>query len=111
MRFAFDASVVSCVDAMDGEILQVNFDTVPTIQDEDGRRTPYVLISRNFEFPDAATIEWHDGQGYDGGGEIVSVILHRDRVSIKLDRGLEIDVGFNLPDKQFAELTSLLTSP
>jgi len=62
----------------------ISFDTVPKSQDEENRRTPYALISRNCEFPDPATIEWHDGQDYDGGAEIVAVNLRRDRISIKL---------------------------
>ena len=108
MTHAFEAKFVSCADAIDGEILQVSFDTVPENQDEDERCTPYVLISRNFEFPGSATIEWHDGHDYDGGAEIVSMTLRRSRVSIKLDRELDFDVTFRLPDKKFVKLTSFL---
>jgi hypothetical protein len=82
----------------------VSFDTVPSSHAEDDRCTPYVLISRNFEFPDSATVEWHDGKDYDGGAEITSVSLKRDQVSIKLDRDLDIEVGFHLPDRNFARL-------
>ncbi len=108
MTLAFEAKYVSCADAIDGEILQVTFDTVPESHGEDGRSTPYVLISQNFEFPGPATIEWHDGQDYDGGADIVSVTLRRDRVLVKLDRELEFDVTFRLREKKFAELTSFL---
>lgn len=75
MHLAFEATAVSCDDAIDGEILQVCFDTVGAENDQKDRRTPYVLISRNFEFPSAATIEWHDGQDYNGGADILSVTL------------------------------------
>ena len=108
MTLGFEAKFVSCADAIDGEILQVAFDTVPASRDEEERTTPYVLISQNFEFPGPATIEWHDGQDYDGGAEIVSVTLRRASISIKLDQALDLDVTFRLPDKRFAKLESFL---
>lgn len=108
MTLAFHAKFVSCADAIGGEILQVSFDTIPARQDESERSTPYVQISRNFEFSGSATIEWHDGKDYDGGAEIISMTLRRDRVFIMLARELDVDVTFRLPDKQFAKLTSFL---
>jgi quercetin dioxygenase-like cupin family protein len=106
MTLAFDATRVDCADALGGEILQVSFDTAPEDQDEDERSTPYVLIGRNFEFPDSATIEWRDAHDYDGGAEIVFVTLKRARISIRIDRELDFEVAFRLPDKEFAKLTS-----
>ena len=109
MTLAFDATTVDCADALDGQIIQVGFDTMPDDRDESGRTTPYVLISRNFEFPDPAIIEWHDGHDYDGGAEIICVTLKRTRILIRIDRDLDFDVSFRLPDKNFAKLTSFLT--
>ena len=109
MTLAFEAKYVDCADAIGGEILQVSFDTVPASHDEDERCTPYVLIGRSFEFSDSATVEWHDGQDYDGGAEVTSMTLKRDRVYIKLDRNLDLEVAFRLPDKKFAKLRSFLT--
>lgn len=108
MTLAFEAKYISCADAMDGEILQVTFDTISEDQDEDGRRTPYVLISCNFEFYDSVTVECHDGRDYDGGAEIFAVTLSRTRILIKLDQELDIDVTFYLSDKKFTQLTSFL---
>ena|SRR5919109_2337203 len=108
MTLAFEAKFVDCCDAIGGEILQVSFDTVSPNDDEDERSTPYVLISRNFEFRGSASVEWHDGQDYDGGAEITSMFLQRNRVSIKLDRDLELDVAFRVPDKKFVKLKSFL---
>src|SRR5437764_859639 len=108
MTLAFKASSVECTSAIGGEILQVTFDTAPTVQEEDQRTMPYVLISRNFEFPGSPTIEWHDGDDYDGGAEIVTTALRKDGVLITLDRELEIDVTFSLPDRKFAKLKSFL---
>ena len=108
MTLAFKARSVSCADAIGGDILQVTFDTKPRNEDENGRSTPYVLVSRNFEFPDSATIEWHDGSDYNGGAEIISLALTRDRVLIKLDRDLDVDVSFSLSDRRYAQLSSYL---
>ena len=108
MTLAFRASFVTCSSAIGGEILQVCFDTVPGSKDEDDRDTPYVLVSRNFEFPGSATIEWHDGSDFDGLAEIVLVTLTRERALIKLDRDLEIDVSYGIGDRRFAQLSSFL---
>ena len=108
MTLAFEAEWVDCADAMDGEILQVTLDTIAPDHDEDERCTPYVRLSQNFEFPGPATIEWHDGKDYDGA-RIVSLILSRSRVVIKLDRDLDIEAAFRLDDGQFARLKSFLT--
>jgi hypothetical protein len=108
MTLAFKARFVRCADAIDGEILQVTFDTKAESEDEDDRTTPYVLVSQNFEFPGPATIEWHDGGDYDGGAEIKSMVLTRDRVLINLDCGLDINVTFSIADRRFAKLSSYL---
>jgi hypothetical protein len=108
MTVTFEAKFVSCADAIGGEILQVTFDTLPTGKDEEERRSPYVLISRNFEFPGSPTIEWFSGNDHNGGAEITSLALTRERVLIKLDRDLDFDVSFRLPDRQFARLASFL---
>jgi hypothetical protein len=108
VTLAFEAKFVGCADAIGGEILQVCLDTMPTSEDENERTTPYVLISRNFELPGSAAIEWHNGDDYDGGAEIISTILTRDRILIKLDRDLDLDVGFRIADRKFARLTSYL---
>ena len=66
------------------------------------------MISRNFEFPGSATVQWHDGIEYDGGAEIVAMVLKREQVSATLDRDLQIDVTFRISDKKFAKLKSYL---
>jgi hypothetical protein len=86
----------------------VKFDTRQAGVDEENRRTPYVLLSRCFEFPGPATIEWHDGLDYDGGGEIVSITLSKARVFMKLDRAMDFDVSFQISDRKFAQLSTYL---
>ena len=108
MTLAFESRFVSCNDAIGGEILQVNFDTVSSTAAEEARETPYVLISRNFEPTDATTIEWHDGHDYDGGAEIIAATLKRDRILLELDRDMRIEVTFRLSARKFAKVTSFL---
>jgi hypothetical protein len=108
MTIVFDATRIDFADALGGEILQVNFNTAPEDQDEAQRSTPYVLISRNFEVSDSATIEWYDGHDYDGGAEILSVTLKRTRITLCVNRELNFEVTFHLPDKKFKKLTSFL---
>lgn len=108
MILAFRAKHVSCTQAIDWQIMQVLFDTVSECEDQVVRDTPYVLIGQDFEFPGPASIEWHDGSTYDGGARVRSLTLARDRVVIKVDRAVEMDVGFSVGQRQFAELTNYL---
>lgn len=110
MKLSFEAKYVNCADAIGGEILQVTFDTLPPGRDEMERRSPYVMIGRNFEFPGSATVEWHDGIDYDGGGSVIQMVLRRGRVTARLDRQMELDVQFTIVDKKFAQLQSYLES-
>jgi hypothetical protein len=110
MNLSFDAPYVDYRNAMDWEIQQVVFDTTcdDTEDAEDIRKSPYVLISRNFESPGATTIEWHDGNDYDGGGSIRSASLEANRIKIILDGSRTIDITFNLNTNHFEELKKYL---
>jgi hypothetical protein len=109
MTLAFEATIIDCVDALGGDILQVSFDTMPEDQDEDQRSTPYVLISRNFEFAESAILEWHDGNDYDGGAKIRSITLTRTHITLFLHRELTITVTFQLTDEAYTRLTVFLS--
>jgi len=110
MKLSFDAPHVDCSNAIDGEIQQVTFDTVSDDdqESETDRRTPYVLISCAFEVSRDPTIEWHDGNDYDGGATIQSALLERQKILITLDKSREIDITFNLTDKEFKKITKCL---
>lgn len=108
MTLAFEATSVHCDAALGGEILQVTMDTLPDGKDDYERHTPYLLIGQNFEFSGPPTIEWHDGNDYNGGGMIVAVTLRRDGLSVQLDRERNLEVKFSLPDSHYAELRSFL---
>lgn len=107
MTLAFEAQFVDCSEAIGGELLQVTFDTVPFDYDENSRQSPCVTISRLFEFPGRETVEWHDGRDYDGGAEVISASLLRNRFSARLKEGV-LDIAFALPDERFTELVWFL---
>ena len=105
---SFECKFVDCSDAIEGEILHVQFDTLPASFDEEDRRSPYLLIGRNFEFAGPATVEWHDGKDYDGGGKIASVRFERDRLLMTLANNMRFDVTFQLSDAAFGQLHRFL---
>lgn len=86
----------------------VFFDTIHEHDDENAWDTPYVCINKDFECPGPPSIEWFDGHDGDGGQDVVSVELSRNRILIKLDRGLKIEVSFEVEDQQFNLLTSFM---
>ena len=107
MNLSFEAPYVDCSNAMDWEIQQVRFDTVCDGA-EDSRKSPYILISRNFEFSGVATIEWHDGNDYDGGALIRSALLESNRIVIILDKSRTIEITFALDALHFEGLKKYL---
>jgi len=109
MNLSFHAPYVECTNALDWEIQQVLFDTIDDDADaEDRRESPYVMIGQNFEFPGPATIEWHDGKDYDGGGTIRSAFLEPTKVHFSLDESRTIMVTFEINARQFQELKKYL---
>ena len=107
MTLRFDAEVVRCAEAVDGEILQVTLDSVD-LEDEDSRRSPYVLLGQCFEFPGPPTIEWHDGTDYDGGAEIRSILLKPNEVEIITDTGPGFGISLSLASAKYEELATFL---
>jgi hypothetical protein len=92
-KIQFTAATVQCSEAIDWEIVQVNFDTMDSTFDEENRTTPYLLISANFEFSKRVQIEYHDGKDY-AGDSLNRIDLWRDRVFAISGRGCEFDIGF-----------------
>jgi hypothetical protein len=110
MNLSFVAPYVDCSNALDWEIQQVAFDTVCNDADgaEESRKSPYVCISRNFEFPGTARIEWHDGKDDEGGASIRSALLESNRILIILDKSRTIEITFALDALHFEELKKYL---
>ncbi len=108
MILRFKAAFVHIQSMLDGEILQVVFDTLKEETDEDSRKTPQVTISRNFEFPGGPKIEWHDGTDYDGGVALKSVNYDRDRVRIEAGGGTRIEIDISLTDHNCSDTQRIM---
>jgi len=103
----FTAANVHCSEAIDREIVQVNFDTMDSNFDEVERTSPYLLISANFEFGDKIQVEFHDGEDY-SGDILCRIDLWRHRVLVFSERGHEFNIAFELSDDPFGELREYL---
>ena len=103
----FTATTVESSEAIDWEIVQVNFDTMDPSFDEENRTTPSLLVSANFEFSERVQIEYHDGKDY-AGDSLNRIDLWRDRVFAISGRGCEFNIAFELSDEAFAELREYL---
>ena len=87
----FKATDVEYNEAIDGEIVQISFDEDPD-QGPFDRNKCYVMISQNYEFPAKPTVEWHDGENDDGGAEIQSYILTKNKFELKTNIGVMFKV-------------------
>ena len=103
----FTAATVECSEAIDWEIVQVNFDTMDPGFNEENRISPYLMISANFEFSNSIQIEYHDGEDY-AGGSLDRIELWRNRVLAYSGCGHEFDIAFELSDGAFNELREYL---
>jgi len=106
-RIQFTAATVQCSEAIDWEIVRVNFDTMDPSFDEENRTTPYLSISANFEFSERVQIEYHDGKDYEGDS-LNRIDLWRNRIFASSGRGCEFDIAFKLSAEAFAELREYL---
>jgi hypothetical protein len=103
----FTAVTVECSEALDWEIVQVNFDTMDPGLEEADRISPYLMISANFEFDDKIQMEFHDGEDY-AGDNLNKIDLWRNRVRVLSERGHEFDIAIELSDDAFTELREYL---
>jgi hypothetical protein len=79
-KIQFTAAKVRCSEAIDWEIVQVNFDTLePSVQDEE-RTSPYLSIFANFEFSERVQIAYLDGMDHEGDS-LNRIDLWRNRIS------------------------------
>ena len=101
------AAGVECSEAIGWEIVQIAFDSLEDEPDEANRKSPYLMLSVNFEFDDRVQLEYHDGEDY-GGDWLGCVDLWRDRVVVHAKSGREFVVGFDLTEGRFNELREYL---
>jgi hypothetical protein len=80
MNLVFNAQEVEYSEALGGDIVQVSFQEDPDIDysKKDFSLPPpikYISISANYEFSPKKTVEWCDGEKFDGGGSIQELKL------------------------------------
>ena len=106
MNINFEAKYVECTEAMDGELLQVTFDTVE-LENEDDRKTPYVLIGQCFEIPGPPSIEWHDGADF-AGGVLQAITIGQNSVNILAKPDVQFEITYSISDKLYTQLAENL---
>jgi hypothetical protein len=104
----FTAVKVECSEAIDWEIMWVQFDSMEQCRDDGDRTGPYLSFSVNFEFGREVSIEFHDGTDYDGA-RAVDVDLWRTRIVTVIKGGPTFEIGFDLTEQAFGELRYYLS--
>ena len=107
MSLLFKAYRAECISALDGDILMVTLDSRVEI-DEEEPSTPYIQISRNFEFPGPPAVEWFDGADYFGGQDIVRAVVTRDAVAFQMRKSGVLKAELNLTDRDYSQMLSTL---
>ena len=106
-NISFLATEVEYNEAIDGEIVQVSFDEDPD-QEPFDRTKCYVMISQNYEFTGAPTLEWHDGIEDDGGSEVLSYKLTNDLFELITTDGVKFKVQLDCKGETFTKIQRFL---
>lgn len=107
MSLLFKAYRMECISALDGDILMLTLDSSVEI-DEEEPSTPYIQISRNFEFPGPPAVEWFDGADYFGGENVVRVVVARDAVAFQMRKSGVLKAELTITDRDYSQLVSTL---
>ena len=107
MNINFTATEVEYYEAIDGEIVQISFDE-DSNEDPFNRTKRYICISQNYEFRGEPTLEWHDGQDYDGGSEIESYNLTKDLFELETTDRLSFKIYHNCSIKVLLQIQKFL---
>ncbi len=109
MKLEFEAKKVEYNEAMDGEIIQVIFDTEMNHDSVDDDSIS-LIIGANYEFPPfKATVDWYDGKEYDGGIEIKSYTLSDNKLILTLQNNMNFVVSFTTDDITFKKIKNFLS--
>lgn len=111
MNINFKAVEVEYDEAMGGEIVCISFDEDPN--DYSFNRTKRCIsISQNYEFPGKPTLQWHDGEDYDGdysgGTGIKSYNLSKDLFELELTNGLSFNISHSCSNKVLVKIQRFL---
>ena len=109
MDIEFTAIDVEYSEAIDGEIVQISFDEDPNANPFN-RTKRYICISQNYEFPGQPTLEWHDGNDYGGGSEIVNYNLTKDLFELEATQGLKFRIFHGCSNEVLSQIQEFLES-
>ena len=92
MYLEFEAQEVDYIEALDGDIVQVNFQEYPDPDEDYGKKNaplpPPIKslgFSANYEFGSDIQVEWCDGEEYDGGMAIKNLDLSKQEIIVLLE--------------------------
>jgi hypothetical protein len=104
----FEAKKVEYSEANGGEIIQVIFDS-EVKPNEEIDETIYLLISAQYEIPPVnATVEWFDGNEYDGGLEIKKHTLTNNLLLLTLEKDRKFKINFKTDDRTLKKVNEFL---
>ncbi|MEH6814750.1 MAG: hypothetical protein V7677_19625 [Motiliproteus sp.] len=116
MHLVFNAQEVTYAEALGGDIVQVSFQEEPDPDIDYSKKncplpppTKSVCFSACYEFPPCdTTVEWCDGEDYDGGKSIKEVVLTKTSLKVVLENEFRIDVNFQTDDITFKNIQNFL---
>ena len=116
MNLVFTAKEVDYLEALGGDIKQVSFREEPEPElDYSKKNCPLpppiksVTFSVNYEFPPCTTtVEWCDGEDYDGGECIKKIELTETSLTVLLENDLSIIVNFQTDEVTFKSISDFL---
>ena len=116
MILAFAAKEVNYSEALDGDIKQVSFSEEPEPElDYSKKNCPLpppiksVIFSACYEFPPyKTTVEWCDGEDYDGGEYIKEIDLTETKLTVLLENDFTIIVNFKTDEVTFKNISDFL---
>ncbi len=110
MYIKFTAYNVSYSEAIGGDIIQVSFEE----DSEDDPISPSkncLHISINYEFPPIIpSLEWFNGNEYDGGANILNYKLDRNSLQLWLDNGMSFDIDFKVEEALYSDIDKFIAN-
>jgi hypothetical protein len=108
MKIKFEAQKVSYSEALDRDIIQISFEQKDS-DDLIDNPYKYLMISVNYEFPPCTpTVEWCDGEDFNGGSEIENYQMNENSLQLNLKDNVSFDISFNTDLKTIEDIKNFL---
>ena len=107
MKIIFTAEKVEFNSALDGDIEEVIFDEEK--MDKIERNKHYLLVQQNYEFPGSPSLEWFDGNDYDGDQsesyrKVKSYNLTPNKLEMALFSDMHFEIKFDCNAKVYSQI-------